>query len=301
DRWAAALAATVLALVCALGLKASARLWSALTVIKLVPLVVLAALVLVHPAPTVDVPALTRDSDWLRASLTATFVFQGFEVVPLLAGQARHPARSMPIAILGSLLGATVLYLILQHGAVAALPDLQGEAEPLVATASAHGSPGIARLVRIGTSVSALGIAFGMTTTTPRYLAALAAGTRLAAERRGMPLRALGLTWLLVVGLIFGLGELGELLALSSLAVVLQFAVVALSLVQLARTRAHGLSPRDAWPALPTLLVALALLSAATGREWLIAGALLVAGIGFRVGYGRWRRSRRALPTERPM
>lgn len=288
-RWAAAAIATALALLCALGLKASARLWSGLTVLKLLPLLVLAGLVSVAtPAPVASVPA-GAEPDWLRACLTATFVFQGFEVVPLLAGQARRPARSMPIAVLGSLLLATLLYLLLQRGAVAALPSLADEAEPLVATALAHGNSGVARLVHVGTSVSALGIAFGMMTTTPRYLSALAAGSALARETRNVPLRALAVSWAVLIVLVLGLGRLGELLALSSLAVVLQFVVVALSLRKLARTRQHGLVPRDAWPALPTAIVALLLLSAATRREWGIAACLLVAGALFRPLYLRYR------------
>lgn len=288
-RWVAAAMASALALLCALGLKASARVWTFLTVLKLVPLFVLAALVTWHAPPPHASPGIAHENDWLRACLTATFVFQGFEIVPLLSGQARRPARSMPIAVIGSLLFATGLYLLLQRGAVLALPNLAGEGEPLVATASAFGSDGVARLVRVGTSVSALGIAFGMVTTTPRYLSALALGTALEREHRNVPLRALAVTWALLVVLVLGLGELGELLALSSLAVVIQFLVVACTLLRLSRSRQYGLRPRDGWPALPTIVIALVLLSAASRHEWLIATSLLALGAVFYLVYRRIR------------
>ena len=57
------------------------------------------------------------------------------------------------------------------------------------------GGAGLARLVAAGTSVSALGIAFGMMVTTPRYLSALAAGERTLFDLErlspnGVPMRA---------------------------------------------------------------------------------------------------------------
>lgn len=275
---------TALALLCALGLTASARIWSALTILKLLPLLALAALTLFWPAPAPLASSAQVSPDWLRAGLTATFVFQGFEIVPLLAGQARDPARSMPVAVLGSLLGATALYLVLQRGAVLGVADLAHSSAPLVATAEGYGSPRLGGIVALGTSVSALGIAFGMMAATPRYLSALALGSRLGEDdaKRRVPLRALGVTWLLVMILVLALGELGELFALSSLAVVVQFLVIALSLAALARSRQFGLRPRDAWSAVPTVAVACVLWTAATAREWLIAGALAAFGVVFR-------------------
>ena len=131
---------------------------------------------------------------------------------------------------------------------VTALPD----ARLVGGAARGHGrassaAPGLARLVAAGTSVSALGISFGMMVTTPRYLSALAAGERtlFGLERMsasGVPLRALAVTWL-VVATIVSLGELGELFVLSSIAVLMQFGTSALALLVLAwRARAEPAS-----------------------------------------------------------
>jgi amino acid transporter len=140
-------------------------------------------------------------------------------------------------------------------------------------------------LLTLGTSVSALGISFGMVAMTPRYLAALAAGRRalpFSFERmsdKAVPLRALLLTWLLVSVLLSAGGSLSEFFALSGMTVLMQYGVTALALVFLARQRKHGLTARDAWPAIPALLVTLALVSGAERRELKVAAGAIVLGL----------------------
>ena len=136
-----------------------------------------------------------------------------------------------------------------------------------------------------GTSVSALGITFGMLVTTPRYLSALAAGERKLFDLErvspsGVPMRALAVTWV-VVATIVSLGELGELFALSGIAVLLQFGTSALALLVLAFRRERGLRPLHAWPAVPTLAVAGALVATgATTREAVVAAGAVLLGLG---------------------
>ena len=94
-----------------------------------------------------------------------------------------------------------------------------------------------------------------------------------------MPRRALIVTWLLV-GAFVAVGELGELFALSSLAVLMQFGVTAAALLALALRRERGLRPRDAWPAPLTVVVAVGLAAfGATAREGLVAVGVVGVGI----------------------
>jgi APA family basic amino acid/polyamine antiporter len=284
-RLAPAVLVTALAAVVASGLRLSARVWTSLTALKLLPLVLLVgALVLAwerFPAPPSSAPA----AGWLRAALIVVFACQGFEIVPVIAGQVRASARAVPFATVGSLGFAIVLYAALVLACVSALPALASSSAPLAEAAGVLSGPGLARLVAAGTSVSALGIAFGMMVTTPRYLSALAAGGRelFGLERLsegGVPLRALAVTWL-AVSAIVSLGDLGQLFALSSIAVLAQFGTGALALAVLGRRRERGISPRDTWPALPTLAVTLALVGAgATAREGLVGAVALVLGLG---------------------
>jgi basic amino acid/polyamine antiporter, APA family len=287
---------SALTLVVAWGLRLSAWVWTGLTMLKLLPLLLLLAAGAAY-AGSLAVPApVVPGSGWLRAGLTAMFACQGFEIVPVIAGQVRASARAVPRATVGSLLLAIALYVALAWTCVAALPDLATSDAPLVDAAFVLGGAGLAHLVAVGTSVSALGITFGMIVTTPRYLEALAASERglfgldrLSAD--GVPQRALAATWLLVA-LFVALGDLGELFALSSLGVLMQYGVTAVALAVLARRRARGLVPRDAWPAPLALVVALVLAGfGATAQEALVA--LGVVGLGLLGLYGA-RRARRA-------
>jgi basic amino acid/polyamine antiporter, APA family len=283
-RFASLTLLTVLALVVASGLRLSARIWTSLTVLKLLPLLLLLAAwaasseALAPPAPAVP------GARWLRAGLTAMFACQGFEIVPVIAGQVRASARAVPRATVGSLVVSVSLYVALAWACVSALPDLAASGAPLADAASVLGGTGLARLVAAGTSVSALGITLGMMVTTPRYLSALAAGERgiLGLDRLsadGVPRRAVLATWLFVA-LVVTLGELGELFVLSSLGVLMQYGVTAAALAALAWRRERGLRPRDAWSAPLTLAAALALaVFGATAREALVALGVVVVGL----------------------
>ena len=284
QRLAALALLTVIVLVVSSGLRLSAWIWTSLTILKLAPLLLLVAAWSAWSGPAVDPAPTELSTGWLRAGLTAMFALQGFEIVPVIAGQVRSSARAIPRATVGSLVLATVLYVGLAWACVVAVPDLAASAAPLVDAAGVLGGAGLAWPVDIGTSVSASAIAFGMLVTTPRYLSSMAAGEgglwgldRIAAD--GVPRRALVVTWLLV-GVFVSVGELGELFALSSLAVLMQFCVTAAALLALAWRRERGLRPRDAWPAPLTLAVGLTLAAfGATAREGIVAVGVVVVGL----------------------
>jgi amino acid transporter len=284
-RAAATLLVTGLALLVASGIRISARAWTTLTVLKLLPLVALLLAFLFHgpgPAPVVDTGG--GSTSWLRAGLTVMFAYQGFEIVPVIAGHVRASSRTVPLATMGSLAAAIALYVGLAWACVSALPALAESKAPLADAAAALGGSALAKGVAWGTSVSALGICLGMMVTTPRYLSALAGGKRelFGLEREaasGVPLRALLVTWAIVTVLV-NLGELSELFVLSAMAVLMQFGVTAASLVALARRRQRGLAPRHAWLAVPTLVLALVLVRfGATPREVLVAAFTVATGI----------------------
>ncbi len=248
----------MLGLVVASGVRLSARVWTTLTVLKLLPLLLLLVAFVVS-GRSVPASGAAPSAGWLSAGLAVMFSLQGFEVVPVIAGQVRSSARAVPFATVGALLLAIVLYCGLALACVSALPTLATSAAPLADAAGVLGGRTLERIVVAGTSVSALGIAFGMMVTTPRYLSSLAAGEHrlLGLDRvsdRGVPLRALAVTTALVAAIV-GLGDLGELFALSSIAVLMVFGVSAASLHVLARRRQRGLglathgplSPRSPW------------------------------------------------------
>lgn len=284
ERLLASALVTGLAALVASGIRVSARTWTALTVLKLVPLAVLLGAFFFLPDRAVPPPLPATGASWLKAGLTVMFAYQGFEIVPVIAGQVRASERTVPMATVGSLLLAMLLYVGLVWACVAALPDLARASAPLAQAAGVWGGAGLERLVGAGTSVSALGICVGMMVTTPRYLSALASGERslFGLERMsasGVPMRALTVTWALVLGFV-NLGDLSELFALSAIAVLMQFGVTAAALAVLSLRRERNLRPVHALLAVPTLVLGLTLVAfGASAREAAVAAVAVLAGL----------------------
>ena len=299
QRIGATMLAALLALLCAAGLRLSARTWTALTGLKLLPLVALALVFLaVRGAPAPAAPTPAGEGSWPAAALIAVFACQGFEIVPVLAGRARRPSFAIPFATVGSLALAAVLYTVLQAAASWALPDLAASRAPLVDAASVLGGPGLAAFVGAGTSISALGIAFGMMAATPFYLAALSRIDGLGlglpvVDDRGVPRRALLVTWALVTLLIQARGR-SELFALSSIAVLIQYLVTAAALLALALRRQRGLGARHAALAVPAGVLSLCLVAGASIREATVAAAALLLGLVLRAARRRLGATARA-------
>ncbi|MCC6214770.1 MAG: APC family permease [Polyangiaceae bacterium] len=274
---------TALALTVAAGLRPSAIVWSTVTWIKLAPL---GALLAVGAAAGADrgavaAPAAVELVRLPRAMLLVTFALQGFEIVPVPARHARAGARSIPLATLGSLGIAVALYVGLHLVCVDHVPALAASGAPLAAAAHEVGGAWLGAVVRVGTNLSALGIALGMVAMTPRYLAALGGpqglGEWASRERRGVPVGAVAVTAAIVIGLSFA-GSLSELFALSSVAVVAQYAVTLAALAALGARRALGLGPAHLAVAALGVAALLLLVSAASSREALVAGGVVVVG-----------------------
>lgn len=265
-----------------LGLRLSAWVWSGLTLLKLLPLLVLAASAFGELPRLTSLSASESPGDGLwRAALIAVFPMQGFEIVPVPAGEAGGRERNVWLATLGSLGFSALLYVLLQLACVARLPALAASDAPIVdAGAQLHGGA-LGPLFGAGASVSAIGIAFGMFAMTPRYLAALGTesllGAELARERRGVPTLAVLITTAAVVCLTT-VSSLSRLFVLSSLAVLLQYAVSAVSLFRLALRRQRGLGRIDRLLAPLTLLSILILLRSAQLVELAILSGILVSG-----------------------
>jgi APA family basic amino acid/polyamine antiporter len=280
-------AALLFSSVTLMGLRLSAGVWSALTLLKLLPLAVLAYMgagQLLGSASTSGSGAAGSllGAGWGRAALLAVFPLQGFEIVPVPAGEVRGGRRTVLGATVLSLGFAVALYVLLQVACARALPNLATSAAPVVEAGTQY-THGIGRgLFAAGANISAVGIAFGMFAMTPRYLSALGTeallGVELARERRGVPTRALLITTLAVLVLVSS-STLGGLFVLSSLAVLLQYAVSAAALFRLARRGERGLGKLDLVLAPATLLAIAALAQAARAVELLILAGILLVGL----------------------
>lgn len=275
-----------LSLTAATGLRLSSLAWTSVTVLKLLPLLMLSTLgvfaVVTGSVPQASTLAPSSGGDQLgRALLIVVFALQGFEVVPVLAGSS-NKLRAVSWATLGTLAACMLFYAVLHALCVYALPNVAGHKAPLVAAAEVFGGAVSARIVGIGQIVSAIGIAFGQTVTTPRYLSTLGRTDGLGAwigveDSRRVPQRALWTTTFGVIACVLR-EDLGGLFALSSIAVLAQYTVATLALTVLAQRGLHGVTRAQRYWALPALVGIALVAQGAEVKELLTTAGVTALG-----------------------
>jgi amino acid transporter len=108
------------------------------------------------------------------ATFIALFAAQGFEVVPVPAGETRSPGRDVPFAVLSSLGVASLLYIAVQVALLGSGADLGGASDAPLADAALAIAPALGVVIAIGGLISTLGFVSGSALGTPRYLFAVA-------------------------------------------------------------------------------------------------------------------------------
>jgi len=156
------------------GVKLGAWTTDFFTVAKLIPLALI-ALAGLHALPSwrPEAPAGGWNAPLSGACFLAYFAFQGFETVPVTAGEARDPKRDVPFAVLAALAGSAVLYLLVQVAALSLVPKLAASERPLADAAAAMMGPWGAMLITAGAVISMTGYVAGSALGGPRYLVAL--------------------------------------------------------------------------------------------------------------------------------
>ncbi len=234
-----------------LGTKRAIGTLGALTLLKFLPLLGLAALGL-YTMPAGVLAALTAGPgaslDGLELGAATVLVFYayvGFESAAVPAGEAKAPQRDLPLALFWALGVASLLYALLQATSVALLPALATSARPMVALGDALlGSTGAA-IVVLGVIVSVGGNLAGSMLSTPRITYALANEGSLPAwfgavhARFGTPARSILFYGL--VGLLLAIaGSFVYLAVLSVLTRVLLYAMCCAALPKLGGSRVLG-------------------------------------------------------------
>jgi amino acid transporter len=107
-----------------LGVKNSIRTLAVFTFFKLVPLLMLILLGLQFVSPDVLFPeALPTVQDPGGTMLLLFYAFIGFEAIVMTAGETKNPRRTIPLAMVKTVLVITVLYLLIMLVYVVVLPD----------------------------------------------------------------------------------------------------------------------------------------------------------------------------------
>lgn len=291
-RLASACVLAVLGAVNYRGIRPAAWTVDGVTVAKLLPLGVFVLLCLPRAEPARFAPFFAGEGRFGYAVFLALWALQGFEVVPVPAGEASDPQRDVPRGVLGSLAVAAGLYALIQAAAVGVYPGLAGSSErPLVDAAQAALGPWGARLLAAGGTLSMLGFLAGAALGEPRYLSALGERHlrrwRLDAfdERTGVPARAIVATTGGAVFLVLALPSM-SLVDLSNLAVVSQYLSTCAAALVLRSRRPGAERPYRmpwAWLVAPTgILVSLWLMTQVGRGELAGTGAVLLAGYALR-------------------
>ncbi len=132
------------------GARAAMVSLGALTLLKLMPLLALAAYG-ASCVGTLPSPAMPPAGDLGAGLLLVIYAFVGFEASVVAAGEARNPQRDLPRALLWALLTVAVLYALIQLAAQQLVANLGDVEKPLLAAGGAW-------LGSVGVAVVALGI-----------------------------------------------------------------------------------------------------------------------------------------------
>jgi amino acid transporter len=165
----------VLMLINLRGIKQSARAVNVLTIGKLVPLAVfiVAGLWFIDygrfaPLPTVSVRTAAN------TALLMIFVFGGYEVLTVPAGEASDPRAQIPFALIVTVIVVGLVMVLAQVVAVGTLPGLASSSTPLADAAATFMGRWGALLIGLGSLIAMTGNLAGQILTGSRMLFALA-------------------------------------------------------------------------------------------------------------------------------
>lgn len=249
------------------GVKPGALTTDTLTVAKLLPLAGLLLVGLQRLDFTQLRPFAPNGFGTLpKATFIAFFAYQGFEVVPVPAGESSNAREDAPFAVITSILVATLLYLALQAAAIGTTRDLAGSTEPLALMATTLFGAAGGHLVAAAATISMLGFSAGVALAGPRYLQPLADDgflpqvlTRLH-PRFGTPHVAVSVTAATTAVLVLVL-DFARLVNLSVLFVAIQYLSATLALPVLRRSQGAAPGFRVPWASLVSLLATVAVIA----------------------------------------
>ncbi len=285
-----------------LGIKPGARTGDIMSVIKLLALVAFAAIGMfavdwsaLHAAPA---PKSNEAPGLYAAAFAGLFACTGFEYVPVPAGETKNPQRAIGLAMVISVVGATLLYMVIQVVLVGTTPNLAQSETPLVdgARAVLGYSGGFA--MALVALVSAFGFCSSSALVCPRYVETFAQDrflpTLLAVRwpRFETPVPAIIVTAAIVIALGTTL-DFTALADTSNIAVVVQYISTCASI--LVQRRRQGPSPGfriPFGPLVPVLAIAgsAAFVLSVSPAELKLSAWLIGGGLAFGLVTRRLRR-----------
>jgi APA family basic amino acid/polyamine antiporter len=157
------------------GVKRAIRLLDLLTLLKASPLIAMAVYGLIAAGQSLEMPAaLPPMTDVEVAALLVLYAFIGFENSVVPAGETVDPRRTIPRALIVTVVATACLYFLVQLSYVAVMEPGAGGEAPLVAFGTALAGPAGGLLLTGAALFSLAGNISGAMTATPRATFALA-------------------------------------------------------------------------------------------------------------------------------
>ncbi len=291
----------VFAAVNILGVERGARLNSALTIAKILPLLVLiGGGMFAITAANLAIDAPPDVKTLARSSILLIFAFAGVEAALVPGGEVRDPARTVPRAIFIAMVSTTALYAGLQFVAQGVLGRAlaTSTSAPLAEAAGVALGAWARTLILVGAIVSMLGHAGAMILATPRTLFAFArdgllpsALVRLHPVHRS-PVNAIVLQCAIVLVLAIT-GTFERLAILANISILMLYGTCCVATWQLRRrdVRAGGTAFRVPAPAVVIVLACVMIgwmLTSVTAAEWMA----IAIGLGIAASIYVFRRKR---------
>ena len=157
------------------GIRQSAWVVNALTIGKLVPLVVfvVGGLFFLRPERFTPLPPVTVEQA-STAALLLIFSYGGYDVIGVPAGEATNPRQHIPFAFITTITVVTIIFVLAQLVTMSVLADVAVSQTPMAdASAVMFGAAG-ALMIGVGSVVSMTGNNAGQVLTGSRMLYALA-------------------------------------------------------------------------------------------------------------------------------
>jgi amino acid transporter len=146
----------------------------ALTVLKLLPLVLLVFLGISQTLPEIFTGAQIPPLDSLGETMLVVFyAFVGFESAVIPAGEARDPRRDIPLALVRTILAITVFYFLIQVVTVSVAPEVAGSKTPLADVAQILMGTAGAAILTLGAVFSISGNLTSSMLSAPRMVYAM--------------------------------------------------------------------------------------------------------------------------------
>lgn len=157
------------------GVRHGATVVNILTVGKLVPLAafIVIGLAYVQPARLTTLPPITLQQS-LAAGLLLIFIYGGYEVVPVPAGESLDPRRDVPFAMVATIVSVMIVMTLTQIVAQGVLANVADHATPIADAAAVFLGVAGGLLIGAGSVISMSGNNAGQVLSGSRMIFALA-------------------------------------------------------------------------------------------------------------------------------